>query len=698
MKGIAHPKNDVPLNAASENESIFEVLERVDPSRRRFLRGVLGVGAVAAVTGIPFGGFATRGAHAAPPPTGGGIGFQQVAKSLPVVDRIAVPSGYSCKVLIAWGDPVGIDADGGPVWAGDATQGEAEQARQFGMHNDGMHYFPFPTRGTSGASSTRGLLCVNHEYTHENILHGPDGLTGGAGVTLQKVRKSQAAHGVSVIEVRKLGADWTVVRPSPYARRITGNTPMTLTGPAAGSPLLQTPADPTGREVLGTLNNCAHGYTPWGTYLTCEENWNGYFGTAAPFSATANEQRYGLSAGGFGYLWHLADARFDLRAGGVPSQEPNRFGYVVEIDPFNPNSKPKKRTALGRFKHESVFIVVGADDAVVAYSGDDEANDYIYKFVCRNKYSRTNRAANLDLLDEGTLYVAKFNAGAGGFTPNAANAGPGEWLKLASTDPADAFLPPGFTSKDEVFVFTRRAADAVGATKMDRPEWIAVHPVTKEVYCTLTNNSGRAVADAANPRENNVYGHIIRWRETNGDPAATTFEWDHFVLAGDAANPAPNRSGDIVDQAGEPQGSSDYGSPDGLWFDSDGRLWIQTDHGGTGTGDYGKIGGNVMLAADPSTGETRRFLTSPPRCEVTGVVNTPDNRTMFCGIQHPGEGSPASNPTQVSAWPYGSDATLGPGSPGAVPSPRPRSAVLVITKDDGGVIGTGNVPATTVLR
>jgi hypothetical protein len=449
--------------------------------------------------------------------------------------------------------------------------------------------------------------------------------------------------------------------------------------------------------VLGTLNNCAHGYTPWGTYLTCEENFNGYFGSKTALTQTNHEKRYGVSASGFGYRWHLADDRFDVN---LNRNEANRFGWVVEIDPWNPNSTPIKRTALGRFKHESAGVVVGADNTVAVYMGDDERNEYVYKFVCANKYNPRNRAANRDLLDSGTLYVAKFNAD-----------GTGVWLPLVYGQNG-LTAENGFNSQAEVMIMARQAADRVGATMMDRPEWVAVHPTTREVYLTLTNNSRRGntpvssnkvdgttaaasanpPVDAANPRPDNDYGHIIRWREDMGKVQATSFKWDIFAQAGDKASTktlggsytAGEFGGQTVGYKGNINGD-DYGAPDGLWFDKDGRLWIQTDQQGDAKGDWVNIGGNVMMCADPCTGETKRFLTSPPNCEVTGVVTTPDGKTMFVGIQHPGEDW-VGNFTSNSAWP--DNGFNGPTTFTGTTPAKPRSSVIVITKDDGGVIGT----------
>jgi len=467
--------------------------------------------------------------------------------------------------------------------------------------------------------------------------------------------------------------------------------------------MMKTAADPTGTLVLGTLNNCAHGYTPWDTYLTCEENWNGYFSNETgdvegyedldrKFIITKGQSRYGVVKGGFGYRWHEADQRF--RADLHPN-EPHRFGWVVEIDPWNPNSVPVKRTAMGRTKHESAQVVVDRNDRVAFYMGDDERNEYVYKFVCANKLNRKNRAANRDMLDQGTLFVAKFNAD-----------GTGVWMPLVWGQNG-LTVANGFKDQADVLIRCRQAADRLGATMMDRPEWGAAHPVTGEVYMTMTNNNrrratphatdpvsnnpdgstsaglARPLPDAANPRIDNRYGHIIRWRDgtwANGrtDVAATTFQWDLFVQCGDSQDPDPHHQGNI--------NGDDYGAPDGLWFDKDGRLWIQTDQAGDAAGDWANIGGNVMMCADPSTGATKRFLTSPKNCEVTGVVGTPDGRTLFVGIQHPGEDW-SVNFTERSTWPDSGANGLTTHSE-RTQVYKPRSGVVVITKQDGGVVGS----------
>jgi hypothetical protein len=702
---------DEGSNNGSRNQHFSEVLEQVNLKRRQLLKGGAGAAALA-FFGVPSMLKPTAALAAGP-----SIGFDSVPYT--GADGVAVPEGYEVQVLVAWGDPIGIPGTrrGRPAWRGDATEGEAEQLRQYGAHTDGMHFFGFPYRhrGRWHRSCEHGLLVANNEYVDQGLLF-PDGMQTWS---LEKVRKSQAAHGVSIVEVRrKRRGDWEVQKPSAFARRITANTPMHIGGPAAAR---------LGEAGQGTVNNCAHGYTPWGTYLTCEENWNGYFGfqisdngpvAGAPYTMAQRDAylagypaefaRYGVGslnftaitsgpdAGkfrfdgyGFGYRWHEHDPRFDCNA---DRRTPETFGYVIEIDPFNPKSTPVKRTALGRIKHEGAWVTLARDGRVVVYMGDDQANEYIYKFVSRDSYDPRSRGRNMNLLEEGTLCVARFDAGAA----SGDGAGTGAWFELAvgvnNITPAN-----GFATQADVCVKTRQAADLAGATKMDRPEWIAVHPETGEVYCTLTNNSGRSAGtvDDANPRGNNRYGHIIRWREAGGDAAATSFEWDIYLLAGDpdpvdadnnaATPPAVFQTGDIDESPAPGEVQVDkFGSPDGLWFDESGRLWIQTDISTSALGRqyYSNMPVNTMLCSNPATKQTKRFLTGPFGCEVTGVVMTPDRKTMFVGIQHPGEGpsdfTTPGNETAISHWPYAQDY----GRPG-----RPRSAVVVITRANGGVIG-----------
>ncbi len=621
----------------SSNSSIHELS---DPARRTLLFG----GAGAAATGLLglLGGCATPSGNA---PL---LGFKSVAAT--TTDTVTVPEGYVAQVIAAWGEPVGL-AGASPAFRFDASNSAAEQEAQMGMHHDGMHYYPKD-------GSQRGLLAINHEYTDDGLLH-PDGL---ATWSAEKVRKSQAAHGVSVIEVRQ-GTDgsWQLLRPSPYARRITAATPVELRGPAAGHPLLHTAADPTGQRVLGILNQCASGITPWGSYLTSEENFIYYF--KGPDAPDAHQRRWGLRPGSGGtYRWHEHDERFD--AAKHPNEH-NRFGWVVEIDPHDPGMTPIKRTAMGRAAREGATVGVTKDGRAVVYSGEDARFEYIYKFVSRDAIRPGGFKANAELLDHGTLHVARFDAD-----------GRGRWLALTHGE-GPLTAANGFADQGELLVKARQASDALGATKMDRPEWIAIDR-ERWVYCTLTNNSARGAAgqpgvDAANPRANNSMGHIIRWRE-DGDHDGTSFTWNHFVLAGDPANERADAKGNVKGDA--------FGCPDGLWVDGRGVLWIQTDMSSSamGQGELQGLGNNMMLAADPKSGEVRRFLVGPPGCEITGATGTPDGRTMFINIQHPGEtpgsrGDPA-NPQRHSSW------------PDHRPDGRPRSATVAIRRRDGGVVGS----------
>jgi secreted PhoX family phosphatase len=629
----------------SANPSIHDLS---DPARRTVLRGSLGVAAsalyaplMAACAGGPPGREAGR-------PLAPAIGF----KGIPVdaSDKLVVPEGYVASVIAAWGEPIGVPGNM-PAWKGDGSHSSAEQAVQMGMHHDGIHYYPLE------GSSTRGLLAMNHEYTDDGLLHGG----GLANWSAEKVRKSQAGHGCSVIEVALKDGKWDMVRPSRYARRFTANTPFAIGGPCAGHPMMKTAADAEGRLALGTFNNCASGKTPWGTYLSGEENWMGYFSGGDTLSP--HERRWGLRKGGSGYRWHEHDERFDAVKN---PNEPNRHGWVVEIDPYDPGSTPVKRTALGRAAHEGAWVATTRDGRAVVYSGEDARFEYIYKFVSRDKIQPGGAKPNATLLDHGTLYVARFNAD-----------GTGQWLPMvAGQGPLSA--ANGFADQGEVLIKSRQAADLLGATKMDRPEWLAIDPLSGWVYCTLTNNSSRGQpnfpgVDAVNPRANNVMGQIVRWQEER-DFDATGFKWNHLVLAGDPANERAEAKGNIKGDL--------YACPDGIAFDARGVLWIQTDAHATQMykGELKNIGNNQMLACDPRSGETRRFLTGPTNCEITGATWTPDGRTMFVNIQHPGETpsdrSDPAEPSKYSNW------------PDYKPGGRPRSATVVVRKRDGGPIGS----------
>ena len=566
--------------------------------------------------------------------------FEQLA---PQTDgAVHVPQGYSWKTLVRWGDALFSDAPEFDPVQGVPTEGSD---RVFGENTDGMELF-----NVGG----REILVINSEYTNNdiNLPSEQDGLPTSAGDVL----RLQNLQGVSVIEIAEGEDGWSVVVDSPFNRRITHNTPMMIDGPAAGHDLLKTQADPTGTQSLGTFNNCGSGRTPWGTYLTCEENFNGYFGSTAglPEDATlaAGYKRYGINESGFNYNYHQFDARFDVSQN---PNEPHRAGYIVEIDPTDPASTPVKRTALGRFKHENAATVLAPDGRVVVYMGDDERGEFMYKWLSRDVYVPGGDTSTL--LSEGQLYVAKFNDDL-----------TGEWVALT---PASTGMEPA-----EIAIFTRTAASAVGATTMDRPEWIAVNPTAVEAYCCLTNNSRRGATNddgsirsnaggdpmtvnAPNSRATNDYGQILRWRPHGDNHAATTFEWDLYVMAG---NPTVHAEGPYAGTRNINEGNL-FNSPDGMVIDSTGLIWIQTDGDDSNEGDFAGMGNNQMLAGDPVTGEIRRFLTGPKGSEVTGLCWSSDRRTMFVGIQHP-------------------DAPF-PDGEGSLP----RSAIVAVKRDDNALVG-----------
>ena len=580
------------------------------------------------------------------------LGFTPIPTA-DLLDEVVVPEGYRAEVFYRWGDPI----SDGPAFNMDASNSAADQMQQAGMHHDALQYFPLP-KGSE--NNDHGLLVMNHEYLDLDIIH-TDGSHKHSPetYTADKVAKEQNAHGVSLIEVRQENGEWQIVRPSTYARRLTANTPMQISGPAAGHELMKTRADPEGKNVLGTFNNCANGKTPWGTYLTCEENFHYYFVADPKHSRDAETerrwQRYKL---GFSYYgWQQFDARFDLDK---EPNEANRFGWMVEFDPYNPQSIPVKRTALGRFAHENVAHKIGRDGRLAFYSGDDSKFEYIYKFITRDAWDGSLGAHHGRLLDDGILYVARFEED-----------GSARWLPLLFGENG-LTTENGFVDQADVLVHARAAADIVGATKMDRPEWITVHPHNDEVFVSLTNNSDRGQQDnvgkdAANPRNQNLFGHIIKFSEA--DATATEFSWQVFVLAGEGEG-------------------EQFANPDGLNIDDRGVLWIQTDVSASvlNDGAFKQFGNNQMLAADPATGEIRRFLTGPVGCEITGVIMTPDMKTMWVNIQHPGEmldvlqrrgiNKSPQNPNAASNW------------PDHHPNGRPRSATVLISKEDGGVIGT----------
>lgn len=657
-----------PITNTSSNVLFQDVVES-RLARRGFLKGSLGAAVSAFIGGslVGCGSSSDSAPIATPPPPAPApapppplLNFNGISATR--LDGIAIAPGYTAKPFLAWGTPI---TGSYPDYLDDASNTALEQEMQMGMNHDGMHFFPIDVR-SGGNSSEEGLLVMNHEYVEPNILHAEGPVIPRPA---EQAHKEIAAHGVSVVHIEKNAqGEWVIVNNSPFNRRITANTPIEIAGPVRGNSKLITKYSPEGTRTRGTINNCAHGYTPWGTYLTAEENWAGYFmnnDTEQP----REHSRYGVRRGNGRYSWETATPtadmfqRFDASTHGASAMEdyrnePNNFGWIVEIDPFNPDSVPQKRTALGRFAHEGiVFAKVEEGQPIVAYSGDDSRFEYIYKYVSNASYFRNTAGGHL--LNDGKLYVARFNED-----------GSGEWLLLDVNDEGFASKAAAagvsFTDQADLLLNTRLAADVAGATKMDRPEWGAVHPETSEVYFTLTNNTRRTdeQIDAANPRASNATGHIIRWRE-NEVPSATNFEWDIFLLAGDVGTQTPGTELTLDE-------SNHLASPDGLWFDDAGLLWIQTDMSGSQQGE-GPFGNNAMFAADPVTRDMRRFLVGPHDCEVTGVVSTPDRKTMFVNIQHPGDRSQPGDFT--SHWPDGGNS-------------RPRSATIVITKDDGGVVGS----------
>ncbi|MFF3350671.1 PhoX family protein [Streptomyces sp. NPDC002779] len=619
-------------------------------SRRGALKGAAVIALAAGATGA---GASAAAAATSPGQTPGGrpprgLDFTPVSPN--TADALIVPEGYGQQVVIRWGDPV---LPGAPRF--DARRQSAKaQARQFGYNADYMALLDIPHR--------RGqkVLVVNHEYTSEQIMHfGYD----PANPTREQVEIAWAAHGLTVLVVRedhRSGRLWPVVG-DVLNRRITATTPFAFTGPAAGSDLLKTTADPTGRTVLGTLNNCGGGITPWGTVLSGEENFNQYFANAAAVTdptAKARLARYGLPSGASERKWELFDNRFDI---GKEPNEPNRHGWVVEIDPYDPTSTPRKRTALGRFKHEAAEPRLTSDGRVALYMGDDERFDYLYKYVSKKAYrkghSRAAREHNMTLLDEGTLYVAKFAGdspaseidGTGKLPADGAFDGSGEWIPLASGSVSHV---PGMTA-EEVYVFTRLAADKVGATKMDRPEDVEPHPYSGRVYVALTNNkdrgaTGKAGPDEANPRTGNKHGQILELEERHGNAASQSFAWRLMLVCGDPEDPSTYFSGFDKNKV------SPISCPDNVAFDNHGNLWIATDGNALGTND----GLFAVPVKGSERGHVKQFLTVPRGAECCGPIITEDR--ILVAPQHPGELDGASAEKPGSVWPDG---------PGSIPRP-----------------------------
>ncbi len=618
-------------------------------SRRSLLTGSLAVAAIAA-TVSPVAMLAASDANAASPSA---FSFDEIEVGSEETHFVA--KGYKSEVLFRWGDKIFADApDFNPT-----AQTAAAQLRQFGYNNDYVGFHPLD------ASGDRGLLFVNHEYTNSELMfpnwariekdsEGREKVVRGD-YTPELIAIEMAAHGGTIVEIARRDGKWSPVLDSKHNRRIHVGTEMEITGPVAGHRRLQTTADATGKKVLGTLNNCAGGMSPWGTYLMAEENFNGYFGgeVAEGHRESANHKRYGVPGGE--YEWSKFDARFDLAK---DPNEPNRFGWVVEIDPMDPTSTPKKRTAMGRMKHEGAETIVNKDGRVVMYCGDDERFDYVYKFVTKGVFNPSDRAANMNLFDDGTLFTARFNAD-----------GSVEWLALVHGE-GPLTVANGFENQADVLIETRRAADLLGATKMDRPEDVQPNPKTGKVYCLLTNNTKRKAdqVDAANPRADNAFGHIIEITEPDSDFASTKSTWEILLKCGD---PSVAEVGATFSTATTKNGW--FGMPDNCTIDADGRLWIATDGN-----DMKKTGRTDGLWAVDTEGESRGtsklFFRVPVGAEMCGPMFTPAADALFLAVQHPGDAGLATYETPATRWPdFKADMPV-------------RPAVIVVTKDNGGKI------------
>lgn len=661
----------------------FDTLVR----QRLTRRGLLQAGAAGALTLV--GG--ARAATGAPDARA----RDRVTMAPSRADALRLAPGHRYDVVIRWGEPLFRGVPGieprllaGPMLT--RADAAARQAQQFGTNCDAIQYFPI------SGSSRRGVLCVNSEYVQVELAFSGLPADDTRRATMfadwirahpDAVRWMQAAQGVNVIEVERRPRGWRYVPGAPQTRRITANTPCEITGPARGSPLLRTAGDPTGTRVFGTFANCAGGKTPWGTYLSAEENIDDYFGFARSWAASTEEfatlaahSRFPLGERSL-YGWEHVDRRFDVRA---EPREALRFGWIVEIDPKDPSAPPRKRTALGRFSHEGANTRLTGDGRVAVYMGDDDKYEYVYKFVTRGRFDPARPAANRDLLDEGTLYVARFDAD-----------GRGEWLPLVYDPHGPLNAAAGFTSQADVVIKARAAADLLGATPMDRPEDVEPNPITGRVYIALTKNGDRLGerqrdfytnreielgTDAANPRADNDHGHVVELIEQGDDAGATRFSWQIFLLAGDPRGgtlltryedllrrPLPR---DATWYAGQSDAASlsPLACPDNLGFDPEGRLWIVTDRDDY---SFGNNGCYVVPTSGAQRGLLRQIASAPVGAEICGCEFTPDGRTLFLSIQHPGEGGSIDEP--ASHWPDG----------GGLP---PRSAVVAIEREDGSLL------------
>ncbi|MDX1964449.1 MAG: PhoX family phosphatase [Pirellulales bacterium] len=651
-------QNDLRINPSPQPD--FQEILAARYARRDWLKSTLATGlglasATAATTSTP-----TRAADSSGEST---LKFTEVSHGIDQTTH--APPGYLTQVVIKWGDPILPNTP--PFDPAKLTV--AGQLGQFGYNNDFLAFMPLPA---GSGNSTRGLLCANHEYTVPYLMFSgyADKMDAAKRLTADQVAIEQAAHGHSVVEIQRQNGVWRINTASPYNRRLTATTEMLLSGPAAGNVRLQTHADPTGTRVLGTLNNCAGGVTPWGTVLTCEENFDSYFGgklaDCGDEEIIAREKLAQLRIGIKGetdFAWSRFHDRFCLDK---EPREPNRFGWVVEYDPYNPASVPIKRTALGRCKHEGCTVVVSHDGHVVAYTGDDSRGEYLYRFVTKEKYNPADPAANQHLLDEGTLSVAKLTAD-----------GKLRWLPLVHGS-GSLTADNGFDSQADVLINARLAGDAVGATPLDRPEDIEIHSPTGRVFVMLTNNASRTLAGVANPRVKNVHGHILELHpptaEGGFNHTADEYAWDLFLLAGDPGNPEHGAKY-------HPDVSANgwLSCPDNCAIDPQGRLWISTD----GAPYTAKMADGIYATdiTGPGRALTRMFFRAPTGAELTGTCFTPDGNTLFVSVQHPGD---EESPQRMARSTFDEPSTRWPDFDPAIP---PRPSVVAICKEGNGMIG-----------
>jgi secreted PhoX family phosphatase len=649
---------DIPTNPGI-HDSFNDIVNR-RLTRRAALRQILGLGALGALGSSPASGLAAPDAsHPGTDRESGGddFRFEEIAHGVDQTHHVS--PGYRTEILARWGDGVTPGApDFDPY-----RQSAKAQLKQFGYNNDFVGYIPLPYGSDNPA---HGLLCVNHEYTDAEMMFPEPGRAGRPNPRAI-VDIEMACNGGSIMEIRKTAGRWHQVENSRYGRRINAlDTEMRISGPAAGSKRMKTSADPEGRRVIGTLNNCAGGITPWGTYLMAEENFNKYFvGKLKGHPEQRNFTRYGVPGNGF--AWGHHHRRFDINR---EPREANRFGWIVEVDPLDPGSTPVKRTALGRFKHEGAACIVNRDGRLVVYSGDDQSFEFLYRFVSRDPVNLEERDANRDLLDHGTLYAARF-----------ADDGRVHWLPLVQGHPG-LDESNGFREQADVVIEARRAASLLGATPMDRPEDVEPNPVNGKVYVMLTNNKsrGRNQVDAVNPRAENLWGQVVELTPADNDHSAATASWELLVKAGDPERPE-------VAAAWNPRTSKNgwFACPDNCAIDPDGRLWICTDQGSKWKHSSGTADGLWALQTEgPGRGTGRMFFRVPVGAEMTGPCFTPDGTTLFLSVQHPGTSGTRYFPGFERSSSFEDPATRWPDFDSKMP---PRPSVVVITRDDGGKIG-----------